>query len=106
MSISETRPTIRNCPRCGVDFPCRGVGLICDPCRAPKPRPPSERRLTLRESQISELVAKAMENKEIAYELHLAEGTVKSYLFRIYAKFNLRNRTELAMFMRERAERQ
>lgn len=38
-----------------------------------------------------------MLNKEIAFELHLTEGTIKEYLNRIYRKVGAINRTELAV---------
>jgi DNA-binding NarL/FixJ family response regulator len=43
------------------------------------------------------LVCQAKLNKEIAYELHLAEGTIKEYLNRIFRKVGVTNRTELAV---------
>ena len=45
------------------------------------------------------LVRQAMANKEIAWQLHLSEGTVKEYLFVIYKKLGLQNRTELALWV-------
>jgi len=39
-----------------------------------------------------------MLNKEIAYELHLTEGTVKEYLNRIFRKVGATNRTDLAVW--------
>jgi DNA-binding NarL/FixJ family response regulator len=44
------------------------------------------------------LVCQAKLNKEIAYELHLAEGTIKEYLNRIFRKVGATNRTELAVW--------
>jgi len=38
-------------------------------------------------------------NKEIAYELHLSEGTIKEYLNKVYRKLGLKNRTELAVWV-------
>ncbi len=43
------------------------------------------------------LIREAKANKEIAYELCLAEGTVKEYLHRIFRKLGVTNRTELAL---------
>jgi DNA-binding NarL/FixJ family response regulator len=45
-----------------------------------------------------DLICKAKLNKEIAYELHLTEGTVKEYLNRIFRKVGATNRTELAVW--------
>jgi DNA-binding NarL/FixJ family response regulator len=55
------------------------------------------RQLSFREVQIVELVAQAKTNKEIGYELCLTEGTVKEYLYHIFRKLNVTNRTELAL---------
>jgi DNA-binding NarL/FixJ family response regulator len=56
------------------------------------------RSLTFREKQIAQLVCQAKLNKEIAFELHLTEGTIKEYLNRMFRKLELKNRTELAMW--------
>ncbi len=97
---------IRNCPRCGTDYPwLRGEVMRCKTCRIPKPAP-LEPSLTFREEQLGTRVAKGMLNKEIAHELHLTEGTVKEYLWKIYQKFGFRNRMELALYIISRADRQ
>jgi DNA-binding NarL/FixJ family response regulator len=54
--------------------------------------------LSFRERQVVNLVCKAKQNKEIAYELHLTEGTIKEYLNRIFRKLGVSNRTELAVW--------
>ena len=60
--------------------------------------------LSRREEQIVELVCQAKLNKEIAYELKLAEGTVREYLSRLYRKLGFKNRTELAVWATNRQE--
>jgi len=60
--------------------------------------PPSEGRVTGRELDIISLVARGLENKEIAAELGIAEQTVKNHLSRVMKKLGLRNRQEVAMF--------
>jgi DNA-binding NarL/FixJ family response regulator len=60
--------------------------------------PPSEGRVTGRELDIISLVARGLENKEIAAELDIAEQTVKNHLSRAMRKLGLRNRQEVAMF--------
>src|SRR4029077_16880560 len=81
---------VRNCCRCGEEFRIHGKGRICLACRKPKqPKPKPklksiQRHLTFREKQIVDLVSQAKLNKEIAYELHLSEGTIKEYLFQIF----------------------
>ena len=44
------------------------------------------------------MISQAKLNKEIAYELHLSEGTVKEYLHRIFRKVGVKNRTDLALW--------
>jgi DNA-binding NarL/FixJ family response regulator len=59
---------------------------------------PEAGRVTGRELQIISLVARGLENKEIAAELEIAEQTVKNHLSRLMKKLELRNRQEVAMF--------
>lgn len=91
---------IRNCCRCGDEFRVDGKERVCPTCRKPKqPKTESLRRhLTLREKQIVELVRQAKLNKEIAFVLHLSEGTIKEYLNKIFRKLDVKNRTELAVW--------
>lgn len=51
-----------------------------------------------REYDVIRLVAKGMNNKEIAEELYLSEGTIRNYLSSILDKLQLRDRTQLAVF--------
>ena len=43
-------------------------------------------------------VARGMDNKEIAAELYLAEGTVRNNISRLLYKLKLKDRTQLAVF--------
>jgi DNA-binding NarL/FixJ family response regulator len=61
-------------------------------------KPPVNRELSFRERQIAHLVSCAKLNKEIAFELHLTEGTIKEYLNRIFRKLDVKNRTDLAIW--------
>ena len=45
-----------------------------------------------------QLVADGLNNKEIAHELFLSEGTVQNYLSSILEKLQLRDRTQVAVF--------
>lgn len=104
MAAEATEPQLaidfRNCYRCGQDFRANGKERICSTCRKPRiSRDASlSQQLTFRERQVAELVRQAKLNKEIAYELHLSEGTIKEYLNRIYRKLGTKNRTELAVW--------
>lgn len=73
-------------------------------CQAPQADTIGERdirthldRLTTRERQILELVAKGYQNKVIATLLELSENTVKQHIHHIISKFGVHNRTEAAM---------
>jgi DNA-binding NarL/FixJ family response regulator len=62
-------------------------------------------RLSSREKQIVQLIQQAKSNKEIAYELSLTVGTVKEYIYHIFRKLGVTNRTELALWGRDYADR-
>jgi DNA-binding NarL/FixJ family response regulator len=64
------------------------------------------RPLTPREEEVITKVMEAKYNKVIAYEMGIAEGSVKEYLNRIFRKLGLTNRTELAVWAKRRQERQ
>jgi DNA-binding NarL/FixJ family response regulator len=91
---------LRSCYRCGKNFRQDGGNRICPACRNPEPRHKKalNPNLSFRERQVVGLVSQAMLNKQIAYELHLAEGTIKEYLNRIFRKLGISNRTELAVW--------
>lgn len=59
---------------------------------------PKAEGLTPRELDIMKCVARGMDNKEIAAELFLAEGTVRNNLSRLLDKLKLKDRTQLAVF--------
>ncbi len=75
------------------------TGRLCASCRKPKCARGGQpgRALTFREMQVVRLVAEAKPTKVIAFDLHLAEGTIKEYLNRIFRKTGARSRTDLAM---------
>ncbi len=100
-----------NCPRCGKEYLdyIGGRSRVCPSCKKPKPpgmlRGSNTRKvhlvgqpLTVRESQIVDLVAMGLLNKEIASCLHLAEGTIKVFMGDIFLKTGADNRTKLAIW--------
>jgi DNA-binding NarL/FixJ family response regulator len=91
---------LKNCPRCGQTFRSPQRAYLCESCKQPKTpgRDARDKELTFREKQIIQLVYQAKLNKEIAYELHLSEGTIKEYLHRIFRKVGVKNRTDLALW--------
>ena len=58
--------------------------------------------LTDRELEVIRFVSKGLQNKDIASELGISEGTVKIHVHHIYAKLGLSNRVELAVYAREK----
>lgn len=59
---------------------------------------PRAELLTDREIDICRLIAEGKNNREIADELYLSEGTVKNHITRVLIKLDLRDRTQLAVF--------
>lgn len=59
---------------------------------------PKAELLTEREIEICRLIAEGKNNKEIADELYLSQGTVKNHITRVLIKLDLRDRTQLAVF--------
>ena len=53
--------------------------------------------LSKREEQLLRLVLHGLRNKEIAYALNIAEGTVKVYFSRLFQKLGVSDRFELAL---------
>jgi DNA-binding NarL/FixJ family response regulator len=53
--------------------------------------------LTPRELDIVRRVARGASNKDIAWQLHMGEQTVKNHLRRIFRKLHVANRVELAL---------
>jgi len=93
--------TLKNCPRCGQDYNQVTCGHYSTDAPGNDPAAMVRRELSFRERQVVKLVRQAKANKEIAYELHLAEGTIKEYLFTIFKKLGVKNRTELALWAAE-----
>ncbi len=54
--------------------------------------------LTLRETEVMELVAQGCSNKEIADRLFISEGTARNVLSAVLEKLGFRDRTQLAIF--------
>lgn len=57
-----------------------------------------DQHFTEREKDIIRLVAQGYDNKEIATELFLAEGTVRNNISRVLEKISLKDRTQLAVY--------
>ena len=57
--------------------------------------------LNQREMQILKSIGKGKSNREIALQLHLTEGTVKNYVTNILGHLVLRDRTQIALWVKE-----
>jgi DNA-binding NarL/FixJ family response regulator len=55
--------------------------------------------LTRREKEIAKLIGEGKSNKEICDIVFVTEGTVKNHVTNILGKFQMKNRTELAIYM-------
>jgi len=79
--------------------------LIADFARLPRannaPVPPALDTLTHRETQVLRLIAAGLSNTEISGALVIAEQTTKTYVGRILAKLNLRDRAQAVVLAYE-----
>lgn len=62
------------------------------------PPPPSLAELTPREKEVLRLIATGANNREIAQQLYISEGTVKNHVTNILNRLDLRDRTQAAIF--------
>ncbi|MDF2716228.1 MAG: yfiK [Paenibacillus sp.] len=65
---------------------------------APEPRLALLDQLSEREMEVLRLLGRGMNNKEIARELTITEGTVKNHVSNLIAKLDFRDRTQIAVF--------
>ena len=65
---------------------------------AAPPRATATTALTRRETEILQLVAAGLSNKEIAAQLVITEGTVKNHVHNSLEKLHLTNRTQAAAY--------
>jgi DNA-binding NarL/FixJ family response regulator len=87
----------------GLIAPAVTRRLIAEFARAPAaPTPPAELdRLTEREREVLELVARGRSNAEIARELVVGPATVKTHVGRVLTKLGLRDRVEAVIWAYE-----
>lgn len=71
--------------------------------------PPSEQQhsallevLTAREIDVCQQILKGKSNREIGEALYVTEGTVKNYISHILSKLELKNRTELLLWLQNK----
>lgn len=88
----------RTCCACGeVYVTVNPQSRKCGQCRVRRAAVPVlGRELSFRERQVADRLEKR--NKEIAYDLHLTEGTIKEYINTMFKKTGTETRTELALW--------
>ncbi len=67
----------------------------------PAPRPAPEDRVSERERDVLLAVARGLSNHEIAAELHLGYGTVKTHVSNLLTKLDCRDRAQLVVYAYE-----
>ena len=63
-----------------------------------EPVEPELTQLTPRELDVLNLIGVGSTNREIAQQLYITEGTVKTHITHIFNRLNLRNRSQLAIY--------
>ena len=89
-------------------FQSRGAVLWAERARRELGRlglhPGDANSLTKTERRVAEMVASGLTNREVAAQLFISPKTVEANLSKIYSKYGVRSRTELAARMAERVE--
>jgi NarL family two-component system response regulator LiaR len=66
--------------------------------RHPSARPPTPDPLTDREMEVLRLVAKGLNNPEIAHQLVITEATVRTHVSHVLSKLHLANRVQATLY--------
>lgn len=64
------------------------------------PKENMELPLTERELEVASMIADGFTNRQIASALYITDGTVKNYVSNIYSKLGIRDRTKLAIYIK------
>ncbi|NCJ07145.1 response regulator [Synechococcales cyanobacterium C] len=63
----------------------------------PPVEPPAFGQLTPREREVLQLIGLGLTNRDIAQQLYISEGTVKTHVTHLLNRLNLKNRAQLAI---------
>jgi two-component system, NarL family, response regulator DevR len=74
------------------------TGKLLERLRHPPVADPRISSLTARESEILDLIAEGLSNRQIGQRLFIAEKTVKNYVSSLLSKLNMERRTQVAVF--------
>lgn len=94
--IGQIRRGEQTCPRRIVGSLLRRIGALERPARSPSP---AVAPLTMRELEISRLIATGFSNKAIARRLGISLGTTKSHVHNLLGKLNFQRRAEVMVWM-------
>lgn len=103
MPEAKQTDNLRSCCRCGKPFQGTGLRRMCVACRDSRAvaelinKKKSRESLSARELQVVGMIAKGMQNKQIAWDMNLSANTVKVYLKSILLKLGCQNRIEVAI---------
>jgi len=81
--------------------PCIGLKVLQELRRPAQTTPPPD-ALTAREEEVLRLVAKGLNNREIAAQLTTTEATIKTHVSSILSKLHLTNRVQAALYAVEK----
>lgn len=79
-----------------------GAGANTQPAGVAAEEAAATSDLTAREVEVLRLIARGATNREIAEQLVITEGTVKNHISNILNRLGLRDRTQAALYARER----
>ena len=101
-SLSEIRKALETVLAGGVSVPERFASFALEPKKLSETELSATRRigtLTPQQFRIATLLAAGMLNKQIAWDLGIAEATVKVHMSTILRKLNVQNRTQVALLI-------
>lgn len=75
------------------------MASLPEPDRSSPELPATLAQLTPREREVLKLVALGFRNRDIAQQLYVSEGTVKTHVTHLLTRLNLRNRAQLAIYL-------